>query len=105
MNPDQASAKGGLTIDSADRFGALKGELLGIVNQCVAAAGEPEVVEGYDEFGATWSTDLAKTADHGVSVGGTTHATVGEGVGTDTDNAGLQSVDAPLPSAPSIKPV
>jgi hypothetical protein len=102
MNPNEANGKGGLTIASAEDFGALKGDLLGIVNQCVAAAGEAEVVEGYDEFGATWSTDLGKTADHGVSVGDTTHATVGDGVGTDAENAGLQGVDAPVPSAPGI---
>jgi hypothetical protein len=102
MNPDEASGKGSLTIASAEQFGTLQGELLGIVNQCVAAAGEAEVIEGYDEFGATWSTDLAKTADHGVSVGDTTHLTVGDGVSTDAANAEAQSVDAPAASAPGI---
>lgn len=102
MNPNEANFKGGQTIASAEAYGTLQGELLSIVGKCVSAAGEPEVVNGYDEFGATWSTDLAKTAAHGESVGTTTHLTVGDGVGTDADNAGLQSVDAPPPSAPGI---
>jgi hypothetical protein len=102
MNPNEANAKGGQTIASAESFGALQGELLSIVDKCVTAAGEPEVATGYDEFGATWSTDLAKTAEHGRSVGTTTHLTVGDGVGTDAANAGLQSVPAPAPSAPGI---
>jgi hypothetical protein len=102
MNPNEANAKGGRTIAAAESFGTLQGELLSIVDKCVTAAGEPEVVTGYDEFGATWSTDLAKTAEHGQSVGTTTHATVGDGVGTDTANAGLQGVEAPAPSAPGI---
>ncbi|MFB9661852.1 hypothetical protein ACFFXY_19120 [Glycomyces mayteni] len=102
MNPGPANAKGGETIAAADAYGTLRGELLSIVDKCVTAAGEPEVVTGYDEFGATWSTDLAKSAEHGESVGTTTHLTVGDGVGTDAGNAGLQSVDAPAPSAPGI---
>jgi len=102
MNPGGANFKGGQTIASAESFGALQGDLLSIVDKCVTAAGEPEVVTGYDEFGATWATDLAKTAEHGASVGTTTHLTVGDGVGTDAANAGLQDVDAPRPSAPGI---
>lgn len=102
MNPHEANTKGSLTIDSAENFGTLQGELISIVDRCVEAAGETEVVNGYDEFGITWATDLAKTADHGVSVGGTTHLTVGDGVSTDTANAEAQSVDAPAPSAPRI---
>jgi len=103
MNPNPANAKGADTATAAADFGSLKGDLMSTVEACIAAAGEPEVMSGFEEFGATWSTDLEKTGLHGESVGGTTHLTVADGVGTDAENAAGQSVDAPAPSAPRIR--
>ncbi|MCC3761605.1 hypothetical protein K3N28_00760 [Glycomyces sp. TRM65418] len=102
MNPDSANANGEQIMTLAESFGSLQGELMSIVEGCIAAAGEPEVIGGYEEFGATWSTDLARTAAHGASVGGTTLITVADGVGVDAENAALQAVDAPDVAPPAI---
>ena len=102
MNPNPAGAGGEQITSLSENFASLQGELMSIVEGCIAAAGEPEVISGYNEFGATWSTDLAKTAAHGVSVGGATVGSVTDGVGTDAQNAALQTVDAAPVSAPGI---
>ncbi|WP_155830431.1 hypothetical protein [Glycomyces tenuis] len=102
MNPGPANAGGQQTMSLSESFATLQGEMMSIMEGCIAAAGEPEVIGGYEQFGSTWSTDLAATAEHGKSVGATTHLTVADGVGVDADNAALQTVDAPDPSLPGI---
>jgi hypothetical protein len=104
MNPNQANSAGTQTMSLSESYRSLQGDLMGAVRDCIDAAGEPEVVGGYESFGETWSTDLAKTADHGESVGGTTRLTVADGVETDSENANTNDVPAPAVSAPGISP-
>jgi hypothetical protein len=102
MNPNQANANGTETMTISESFATLQGDLMAVVQGCIACAGEPEVVAGYEEFGGRWTTDLAATAAHGQSVGATTLITVQDGVGTDAINALIQSLNAPAPAAPGI---
>lgn len=104
MNPNQANAGGNETMTLAESYGSLRGDLMGTLEGCIAAAGEPEVTGGYEGFGEKWSTDLAKTADHGESVGGNAKITVTDGTATDQDNLGGYLLDVPRPKPPTINP-
>ncbi|WP_199042886.1 hypothetical protein [Glycomyces salinus] len=98
VNPSSASAGASRTISESDSFASLEGDMRAIVEGCVAAAGESEVVSGYDEFGATWATELALVAEHGESVGSTSQISVSDHVDTDTVNAEGHTVYVPHPS-------
>jgi hypothetical protein len=104
MNPNQASAGGNETMTLAESYGSLRGDLMGTLESCIAAAGEPEVTGGYEDFGEKWSTDLALTAEHGRSVGGNATITVTDGTGTDQDNALGFGILPPMPAPPTITP-
>ncbi|MEU5873473.1 hypothetical protein AB0A73_18190 [Glycomyces sp. NPDC047369] len=104
MNPARASAGGDETMTLAESYGGLRGDLMGTLESCIAAAGEPEVTGGYEDFGERWSTDLAKTAAHGESVGGNAKITVTDGTATDQDNTGGYLLDVPRPKPPTITP-
>jgi len=104
MNPNQASAGGSETMTLAESYGSLRGDLMGTLEGLIAAAGEPEVIGGYEDFGEQWSTDLAKTAEHGESVGGNAKITVTDGTTTDQENYGNFLVDITQPTPPTINP-
>ncbi len=104
MNPDPANAAATETMSLSESYRSLQGDLMGAVRDCLDSAGEPEVVGGYEEFGETWATALAKTADHGESVGGTAKITVTDGTVTDQDNFDGFWMDVPRPKLPTITP-
>jgi hypothetical protein len=104
MNPNQANAGGNETMTLAESYGSLRGDLMGTLEGCIAAAGEPEVTGGYEDFGEKWSTDLAKTAEHGERVGGNTKITVTDGVTTDQENYYGFLVNPPEIKPPTINP-
>jgi hypothetical protein len=104
MNPSRANAGGEEVMTLSESYGSLRGDLMGTLEGAIAAAGEPEVLGGYEDFGERWSTDLAKTAAHGESVGGTAKITVTEGVGADAENYGNYLVEVPQPKPPTIYP-
>ncbi|RRR98236.1 hypothetical protein [Glycomyces terrestris] len=104
-NPNQAAAAAESTTALAASFRTLQADLLSTVERCRAAAGEPEVADGYDAFGSTWSVELAGIAAHGESVGGAATASVAEAAGTDGANAsGFGGIDAPPVAPPAIRP-
>ncbi|PRY55018.1 hypothetical protein B0I28_113128 [Glycomyces artemisiae] len=104
MNPNRASAGGDEVMTLAESYGSLRGDLMGTLEGAIAAAGEPEVLSGYEDFGEKWSTDLARTAAHGESVGGSAKLTVTDGVDTDDLNYGNFLIDPPDPTPPTIQP-
>ncbi|WP_335988845.1 hypothetical protein [Glycomyces sp. MUSA5-2] len=98
-NPNQAAGAAESTMTVAESFRTLQSDLMACIDRCVAAAGEPEVIAGYNSFGPTWSTALAGIAVHGESVGGTALVTVADIANVDFTNLGGYQV-APPPIDP-----
>ncbi|GAB3996521.1 hypothetical protein GCM10029992_16890 [Glycomyces albus] len=98
VNPGSASTGASQIVTQSDSFATLEGDMRSIIEAASAAAGESEVTSGYDEFGATWATQLALVAEHGESVGSNAHVSISDHVDTDTVNAEGHTVYVPHPS-------
>lgn len=103
VNPNQATTAGVRAQADAGAVLPLDAALSQAITGALAAAGEPEVMSGYEAFHADWSGALAEIARHGDDVGTNTAGVAGHSTNTDIDiSGGYTATAGEVPPAPGI---